>query len=204
MLSVALTGGIASGKTAVSDAFEELGIPVVDADILSREAVAPGSSGLEKIHKRFGNEVITKDGALDRQQLRNIVFNDKASRKDLEAIVHPEVRKLTLAALKKHRNEKAPYCIVVIPLLVETNQQDRYDHIIVVDVSVETQIQRVTERDGSSREQAEKILASQASREQRLAVANDVICNTGSLSDLQAKVEKLHQKLLLLATSKDE
>ena len=204
MLTVALTGGIASGKTAVSDAFGALGIPIVDADILSREAVAPGSSGLQKIRIRFGNDVITENGALDRQQLRNIVFNDNTSRKDLEAIVHPEVRKLTQAALEKHREEKAPYCIVVIPLLVETNQQDNYDHIVVVDVSAETQIQRVTERDGSSREQAKKILASQTSRDQRLAVANDVISNTGSLDDLQAEVEKLHQRLLVLARSAEK
>ncbi len=199
MLSVALTGGIASGKTAVSDAFSALGVPVIDADILSRQAVEPGSSGLNQIQSRFGNHVIAADGSLDRKQLREIVFSDDTARKELEAIVHPEVRRLTLESLARHREAQAPYCIVVIPLLVETNQQTKYDHVVVVDVSVETQIQRVTERDGSSAEQARNILASQATREERLAVADDVIVNNGSLDALQKEVEKLHQKLMQLA-----
>ena len=202
MLTVALTGGIASGKTAVSNAFRDLGVPIVDADILSRRAVEPESAGLKAITTRFGQSVIASDGSLDRTALRHIVFNDEQSRKDLEAIVHPEVRRLTTQALQRHRLDNVQYCIVVIPLLVETNQQDKYDHIVVVDVSEETQLARVTNRDGNTTMQAQKILASQASREQRLALADSVISNSGTLEDLHQQVKALHQKLQRVAADK--
>ncbi len=202
MLTVALTGGIASGKTAVSNAFSDLGVPVVDADVLSRQAVEPESPGLKAITKRFGQSVIDSDESLNRKALRQIVFNDAQSRKDLEAIVHPEVRRLTEEALHKHRLDNAPYCIVVIPLLVETNQHDKYDHVVVVDVSEETQLERVTSRDGSTTQQAQKILASQATREQRLAVADSVISNTGTLEELHVQVKALHRQLRDIAAAR--
>lgn len=199
MLIVALTGGIASGKTAVSDTFNTLGVPVIDADLLSREAVAPESPGLNQIKARFGDSIITEDGTLDRKKLRQIVFNDEQSRKDLETIVHPEVRRLTRKAIEQHKQALAPYCIVVIPLLVETGQQNNYDHIVVVDVSEETQITRVAARDGSSEAQAKKILSSQATRKERLDVADDVITNSGTLQELHTAIQSLHQKLLNIA-----
>ena len=131
MLTVALSGGIASGKTAVSDLFHSLGVPVIDADLLSREAVAPDTPGLAAIRQRFGDNVIAADGSLDRAALREIVFSDDKARSDLESIVHPEVRHLTQAALRQHASNNAAYCLIVIPLLVETGQQNSYDHVII-------------------------------------------------------------------------
>lgn len=204
MLRVALSGGIASGKTAVSDTFATLGVPVVDADILSRKAVEPGSCGLAQITARFGAGILQSDGNLDRSALRQIIFNDKNARADLEAIVHPQVRELTQQALQEHEKSGAPYCIVVIPLLTETNQQGSYDHVVIVDVSEETQLARLLQRDNSTELQARKILASQASREQRLAIADDVIENSGTLDALEHKVKTLHLKLLKIAETKSD
>ena len=196
MLTVALSGGIASGKTAVSDIFQSLGVPVIDADLLSRQAVEPGSAGLTLIRQRFGDEVISPDGSLNRSQLREVVFSDKTARADLESIVHPEVRRLTDLRLEQHRAENVAYCLVVIPLLLETGQQDKYDHIIIVDVSTDTQIHRVMQRDDSSEAHARQILKSQANREQRLAIADSVIDNSGSIEALQPQVQAIHQLLL--------
>ena len=202
MLTVALSGGIASGKTAVSDLFHSLGVPVIDADLLSREAVAPDTPGLTAIRQRFGDNVIAADESLDRAALREIVFSDDKARSDLESIVHPEVRRLTQAALKQHASNNAAYCLIVIPLLVETGQQNSYDHVIIVDVRTETQLSRVMQRDGSSQEQAQKIISSQATRAQRLAVADSVIDNSGALETLRPQVEALHRKLLSIADTK--
>lgn len=202
MLTVALSGGIASGKTAVSDIFKSLGVPVIDADILSRKAVAPGTRGLEAIRQRFGIEVIDANESLDRARLRQIVFSDRQARKDLESIIHPEVRRLTAEALNQHKKNEAPYCLVVIPLLVETKQYDKYDHVIIVDVGEQTQIERVMQRDDSTEEQARKILSSQATREARLAIANTVVDNSGTLADLKSRVNSIHQSLLTMAAIK--
>ncbi len=193
---IGLSGGIASGKTAVSDIFQSLGVPVIDADLLSRQAVEPGSAGLTLIRQRFGDEVISPDGSLNRSQLREVVFSDKTARADLESIVHPEVRRLTDLRLEQHRAENVAYCLVVIPLLLETGQQDKYDHIIIVDVSTDTQIHRVMQRDDSSEAHARQILKSQADREQRLAIADSVIDNSGSIEALQPQVQAIHQLLL--------
>ncbi|OED40688.1 dephospho-CoA kinase [Chromatiales bacterium (ex Bugula neritina AB1)] len=199
MLRVALSGGIASGKTTVSNAFSELGVPVVDADLLSRVAVQPASAGLKKIVARFGNDILQDNGSLNRSALRTIVFNDQKARSDLEGIIHPEIRKLTDSALQIHQREGSAYAIIVIPLLVETGQAGRYDHIIIVDIDRQTQIDRLLQRDGGCLESAEKILASQATREQRLAVADDVISNEGSKDKVIEQVKRLHEKLTKLA-----
>jgi dephospho-CoA kinase len=201
MLKVALSGGIASGKTSVSDQFQSLGVPVIDADLLSREAVAVGTPGLGSICRRFGADIIDESGALDRKKLRQIVFNNSEARADLESIVHPEVRRLTTEALQRFEDDNAPYCVVVIPLLVETAQQDHYDHVIIVDVGEETQIRRVMQRDGSTEQQARKILESQAKRSQRLAIADTVIDNSGSVESLATQVDTIHQTLLQKAAS---
>ncbi len=201
MLRVALSGGIASGKTTVSDTFASFGVPVIDADILARQAVAPASEGLEKITSRFGKAILTADGTLDRKKLRSVVFDDSKARSDLEKIVHPQVRQLTLQQLNHHEKKGAPYALIVIPLLIETEQQSHYDHVIIVDVDRETQINRIAIRDRSSRELAEKILASQATREQRLSAADDVIYNECSKEELVTRVEELHHKLNRLAAT---
>lgn len=199
MMRVALSGGIASGKTTVSNQFETLGVPVIDADVLARVAVEPASPGLHAIVKKFGNQVLLANGELDRKALRGIIFDDSDARSDLEAIIHPQVRQLTQAQLSSHRKDGADYCVVVIPLLVETNQQQSYDHIIIVDVDPQTQIDRLLKRDDTTLDQAKKILASQASRQQRLDIADDVITNSGSVEEIEAQVQQLHEKLMKIA-----
>ena len=204
MLRVALSGGIASGKTTVSDCFSDLGVPVVDADLLARKIVEPHSRGLAAISKRFGDRILNTDGTLNRKLLRQIIFDDPEARTDLEAITHPRIRELTLERLNLHEQEDEDYAIVVIPLLVETGQQNAYDHIVIVDVEVQTQLNRLMKRDGTSEEQARKILASQARREQRLAIADDIVTNDGNVESTRNQVSKLHRKLQLLARSRSD
>ena len=202
MMRVALTGGIASGKTTVSDIFAARGVPVADADLLSRQAVEIDSPGLRKITDRFGLHILQQDGSLDRAKLRNIVFQDASARTDLEAIVHPEVRRLTNTLIQSFERAGHPFCLVVVPLLVETGQQDRYEHVIVVDVAIELQIERLQKRDGSSEADAKRILASQANREDRLAIADSVITNSGSVDEVTAQVDALHTQLSALASAR--
>jgi len=199
MMRVALTGGIASGKTTVSDKFAELGIPVADADVLSRQAVQIGSPGLAQVTERFGSDILQTDGSLDRATLRTIVFEDEQARLDLEAIVHPEVRRLTHNLIQTFALASHPYCLVVIPLLVETNQQRSYDHVIVVDVMPEVQLERLLARDGSTEADAKKILASQATRDQRLAVADSIITNNDDIEHINKQVRALNIELTALA-----
>ncbi|PKL95798.1 MAG: dephospho-CoA kinase [Gammaproteobacteria bacterium HGW-Gammaproteobacteria-8] len=185
---VALTGGIASGKTAVSDAFAALGVPVIDTDRIAREVVAPGSPGLAEVLAAFGGSMRAPDGSLDRAALRQVIFTDADARSRLEAILHPRI------AAEAHRRMKTvryPYCILVVPLLVESGLFEDADRILVVDVPESVQIQRLMRRDAADRAQAEAALAAQISREQRLARADEVIDNSGSLAELQAHVAEL-------------
>ena len=198
--TVALTGGIASGKTAVSDRFAALGVPVIDTDLLAREVVAPGTEGLAAVAARFGESVLQPNGALDRRALREHIFADPEARRALEAITHPRIREALeaqLAALE------APYAIVVIPLLFETGWQARFDRVLLVDVPKATQKQRLMARDGISSAEAERILETQVSRAQRRAMADDVIDNTGDISQLNARVEALHGTYCNLLTKSD-
>jgi dephospho-CoA kinase len=189
-LRVGLTGGIACGKTTVANLFAGLGATIVDTDLLAREVVAPGSALLPQIAAHFGASVLQADGHLDRAKLRERVFADAAERRWLEALTHPAIRALT-----DSRADSAPgrYVIVVIPLLVETRGAGRFDRVLVVDCDPELQLARLQQRDGATRAQAERMLAAQATREQRLAVADDVIRNDGDLGSLQGQVEKLHR-----------
>lgn len=194
---VALTGGVASGKTAVSDRFADLGVPVVDTDLLAREAVAPGSPGLAEVAAAFGPEMIGPGGDLERAALRRRIFDDPAARDRLEDILHPRIAdtaRRQLAALDVR------YAILVVPLLVESGLFEDADRVLVVDVPEEVQIERLMKRDGSTREQAEAMLAAQASRERRLAQADDVIENTGTLESLYSAVRALDEKYRELAT----
>ena len=195
-LRIGLTGGIASGKSTVAQRFLELGVPVIDADKSARTVVEPGTPGLAKVLKRFGSRVVTKNGELDRHALRELIFREPASRQDLEAILHPLIR-----ADMEQSAELAvgPYVVMAIPLLVEGGSSDRVDRILVVDVDEAVQLQRVMVRDGCTAEQARAILASQASRSARLAAANDVLLNTGTVTDLRQAVDHLHAQYLLLA-----
>jgi dephospho-CoA kinase len=195
-LRIGLTGGIASGKTTVAQRFMELGVPIIDADAAARAVVAPGKPGLAAVSERFGPRVVAENGELDRSALRDLIFKDPASRRDLEAILHPLIR----ADMEQSANlAVGPYVVMAIPLLIEGGSRDRVDRILVVDVDETVQLQRVMVRDGGTEEQARAILASQASRSARLAAADDVLLNTGTVADLRQAVDQLHESYLRVA-----
>ena len=193
---IGLTGGIASGKTTVANLFAALGVPIVDTDLLSREVVATGSPLLREITAHFGMQLLSADGSLNRQELRARVFADSAERKWLEALLHPAIRTLTD---ERCDAAEGPYVIVAIPLLVETAGEARFDRVLVVDCEPELQLARLTARDGTPREEARRMLAAQAPREARLAVADDVIHNDGDIASLRDQVEKLHVRYVAAA-----
>ena len=196
-LRIGLTGGIASGKSTVTQRFAELGVPVIDADVSARNVVERGKPGLEQVVRRFGPGVLDAHGNLDRPALRALIFNDSGSRQALDAILHPLIR----ADMEQQAAAATgPYLVMAIPLLVEGGRaHDRVDRVLVVDVDEALQLQRVQARDGSSAQQALAILASQASRETRLAAADDVLRNSGSVAELRQAVDRLHEKYLHLA-----
>lgn len=196
---IGLTGGIASGKTTVANLFAALGVPVVDTDLLAREVVAPGSPLLAQIAARVGAEVLTPDGSLDRRELRSRVFADPALRVWLEQLTHPAIRALTDERCEAAR---APYVIVAIPLLVETGAAERFDRVLVVDCDPDLQLARLMARDGARRDEALAMLAAQAPREKRLAVADDVVHNDGDIARLRDQVGKLHRQYLAQASDK--
>ena len=193
---VALTGGIASGKSTVADLFAALGVPVIDTDVIAREVVEPGEPALAQVAAAFGPEVLGPDGRLDRRRLRDMVFADPTARRRLEAILHPAIRARMEA---QSRAAGGPYQLLVIPLLAEGGRRDHVDRVLLVDVPESAQVERLMRRDGSSREQARAALAAQASRAVRQAIADDVIENTGGVEDLRARVAELHGEYLRLA-----
>lgn len=199
IFTVVLTGGIASGKSAVSACFEALGIPVVDTDVIARQMVQPGSPALQKIAAEFGAEFLGPDGGLDRGKMRQAIFSDPQLKSRLEAILHPPIGDEVKRQVSRL---DAPYCVIVIPLFAETASYDWIDRVLVVDVEEEEQIRRVIARDRINREQARAILSSQASRHERLALADDVLDNSSSLTELPRKVRNLHEKYLALASER--
>src|ERR1700722_9912209 len=195
-LRIGLTGGIASGKSTAAQRFVDLGVSVIDADEASRAVVAPGTPGLAKVTERFGNGVIAENGELNRRALRELIFSDAGARRDLELILHPLIR----AHMDQSTATAAgPYVVMAIPLLVEGHSRDRVDRILVVDLDEELQLQRVMARDGCTLEQAHAILASQATRSARLAAADDVLLNAGTVTDLRQEVDRVHAQYLHLA-----
>lgn len=196
-LHIGLTGGIASGKSAVADLLAARGAVIVDADVLAREVVEPGTPGLAAIERRFGAEVLRPDGTLDRAKLGAIVFSDAAARADLNEIVHPAVRRraaeLTAAA------PEGAVVVQVIPLLVETGQADAFDLVVLVDADPAVQLGRLMLRNGLSRADAEARVAAQASRAERLAAADVVLDNDGDLAALESQVDALWRCLPLRA-----
>lgn len=189
MLAVGLTGGIASGKSVAADAFVALGTPVLNADQVARDVVAPGSEPLAEIRRRFGAEFLQPDGALDRARMRRHVFADPQARKDLEGITHPAIAR----RLAQWRNaQRAPYCVLDVPVLIESGMDRLVDRILVIDVPAPVQIERLVRRDRIDEALARQMLAAQASREQRLARADDVVRNLGSVEDLRAAIGRLH------------
>lgn len=196
MLVVALTGGIGSGKSAVSGHLESLGVPVIDADKLAHRMVEPGSSALQEIRATFGDDLIDSEGKLNRTALREIVFDNPAQRKRLEMILHPRIRKAMEDWLEQ---QTAPYAVLVIPLLFEAGQSSLADRVLVVDCDPARQIERVAERDGLSETQIRQILDAQVDRETRLRGADDVIENNSSPQALIAATEAMHRRYLKLA-----
>jgi dephospho-CoA kinase len=195
---IALTGGIASGKTTVSQLFGALGVPVIDADQLARDVVAPGTALLAQVLDTFGRELSRPDGSLDRAALRRMIFSDDGKRRQLEALLHPAIRsrREILAAAAG-----GPYQIHVIPLLVESGAGGQFARVLVVDCPQALQLARLQARDGCDEQQARTMLGAQASREARLAAADDVIVNDGSADDLAPKVAALHQQYQALAAA---
>lgn len=199
MFVVGVTGGIGSGKTAATNAFAALGIEVVDADVVARQVVEPGTPALHKIATHFGDSILRADGTLDRAALRQIVFSDVNEKVWLEKLLHP----LIAAETQRQLNGAAgPYVIFVSPLLTETAQKQFCDRIVVVDVPEALQLQRTMQRDNNDAEQVRRIIAAQADRKQRLALADDVIENAGTLAQLEQRVIELHQHHLTLVEQK--
>jgi dephospho-CoA kinase len=195
---IGLTGGIGSGKSAAASLFSKLGAPIIDADAIARQLVEADEPALAEIGRSFGTDVLTATGELDRAALRRIVFADSAERGRLEAILHPRIRQQIQNEINK---VQAPYCIVVIPLLLETGQSDLVDRILVMDVPLATQISRVASRNRLPREEILAIIEAQVSPGTRLAAADDIIENSGGLNELASQVGQLHAKYLEIAVS---
>jgi len=194
---VGLTGGIGSGKSTVADMFAAHGVPIVDTDAVAHALTAPGGAAIPAIREAFGEAVIAEDGALDRAAMRTIVFGDAAARRKLEAILHPMIGHCCELMIEE---ATGPYTIVVVPLLVESGRwRERVDRLLVVDCPVETQIARVMQRNRFERAQVEAIIATQATREARLAAADDVVDNGGDAESLAPQVDALHRRYLELA-----
>ncbi|MFM4833514.1 dephospho-CoA kinase [Aeromonas media] len=198
MYVVAITGGIGSGKTTVANQFAALGIEVVDADLIAREVVAPGTPALAAITSHFGPEILTEQGLLDRRVLRERIFSDPAAKSWLNALLHPIIRS---EMLRQCAAVSSPYCLLVVPLLVENRLTELADRVLVIDVDEATQIERTCHRDGVSREQAQAILASQANRSERLAMADDVLDNqSGTTETIRERILALHETYLAFAS----
>lgn len=194
---IGLTGGIGSGKTTVANLFAQKGVCIIDADIIAREVVAPNSEGLSQIVGRFGADILTTEGALDRRALRIKIFSNPVEKTWLNQLLHPKITDRMLDDTKKI---KAPYCLWVAPLLIENQLHSFCQRVLVIDVDESTQISRTQLRDGVEKEQVEKILAAQASRSNRLAYADDIIHNGGNIEALNLQVDALHDQYLLLST----
>lgn len=196
MLKIGLTGGIGSGKSTVAHYFSDYGVPVIDTDQLARELVLPGSPTLQLIVDTLGGWVLDEQGGLDREALRDRVFREPAMRKELEGILHPAIAAELLQRLSRLQS---PYCVIVIPLLLESGWQRYVDQILVVDLPEKLQIERATRRDNSDKGSIARIMASQCDRAERLAAADDVIDNSHGADTLPSQVERLHDKYLELA-----
>jgi dephospho-CoA kinase len=197
-LLVGLTGGIGSGKTTVANLFADLGVPLIDTDVIAHELTAPGGAAMPEIALQFGDAVLAADGRLDRAAMRKLAFDDPGARRRLEAILHPMIRAETQRRIAAASG--SPYAIVVIPLLVEGgNWKGWLDRVVVVDCPVDVQVERVIRRSGLPPEQVHSIIAAQASREQRLAAADDVVDNAADPSTLPGRVRELHSAYLELS-----
>ena len=196
MLKVGLTGGIGSGKSTAAQRFEELGVPIVDADVIARNVVEPGKPALKEVIAAFGEKVVNSDGELDRTELRKIVFENREYKALLESILHPRIYDEILRQLD---HLSAPYCIVVIPLLAESKRIYPLDRVLVIDLPHALQLERTSARDQQSEEKIDKIIQSQSSRKKRLSLADDIVENSGTVELLYERIDLLHQKYTELA-----
>ena len=192
---IGLTGGIGSGKSAAGIEFEKLGITVIDADEIAQKASLKNSKAYKEIVEYFGSSILDDSQNIDRRKLRNIVFNDDEQKKKLEQILHPAIREDISFAIS---NSKSPYTIIMVPLIYETNSKDNYNRILVIDCDEDIQISRAVTRDGASEEDIKKIINSQATKQERLSIADDVISNNSSIEKLSDKVLHLHKNYLEL------
>lgn len=199
---VGLTGGIGSGKSTVANLFADLGVPLVDTDLIAHQLTAPQGAAIPALITAFGDGIITADGALDRAAMRQLAFTDPGARQQLEAILHPLIRSVSQQQCQAAMDRGAPYVLLVVPLLVESGTyRERCRRVLVVDCPEPTQLARVMARNGLAAEQVQAILAAQATRAQRLAIADDVILNDGDPAALPAQVASLHHQYLALATA---
>lgn len=190
VLKIGLTGGIGSGKTTACEIFTELGVPVIDADIIAHDLVKPGMPALEEIIRVFGKEVISDDGTLDRKTIRDKVFANSNERKKLEDILHPAVyREISVQV----ENINSRYCIISIPLLLETGASKTVDRILLIDVPREQQLERASNRDNTNKNDINAIIDSQISRNDRLSAADDIVDNNGDINDLRKKIYELNE-----------
>ena len=196
-LRIGLTGGIGSGKSAVSDMFRSLGVPVFDADVIARQIVEPGMPAYNQVIDLFGEKIVSNDGSLKRDLIRDIVFRDQELKRRLEEIIHPRVQKEMEDRVKSCGY---PYCILSIPLLFETNADHRVDRVLVIDADEQFQLDRILKRDNLSVEQARAIMNSQTDRHSRLKAADDIIDNNGSPEATRKQVEEMHEKYLELSS----
>lgn len=198
MYIVAITGGIGSGKTTIANQFAELGIDIVDADVIAREVVEPGTPALAAIAAQFGPEMLDPQGQLDRRRLRERVFSDPDAKAWLDGLLHPLIRQ---EMLRQCANARSPYCLLVVPLLIENRLTQLANRVLVIDVDEATQIERTCRRDGVSRAQAKAILAAQASRAERLAAADDVLDNQNDAAEtIKRRILALHETYMAFAS----
>jgi dephospho-CoA kinase len=195
-LRIGLTGGIGSGKSTAAAHFARLGVPVIDTDEIARELVEPGTEGFDAVLAAFGRGILTVDGVIDRAALRRLVFAEEARRLHLESLLHPLIRQ---EVRRRVNTTSSPYCIIAIPLLIETGQADLVDRVLVIDVPEDVQRQRAAARPGWSVEDVDRVMRSQAGREARLRAADEVILNDADVAALQGEVERLHARYLELA-----
>ena len=199
-MRVGLTGGIGSGKSTVKNYFDELGVPTIDADEISHRLTMPGQAAFNEVVDLFGKESLDESGNLNRRHLRELIFTEPALKIKLEAIIHPRVR----AEIQTFINQvKYPYCIISIPLLLETGGQATVDRVLVVDAPEELQVERVTRRDNTNEDQTRSIIMAQISRSERLRAAHDIIVNDGNMSDMKIRVVNIHNKYIELSRQKN-
>lgn len=196
MLVIAVTGGIGSGKSTVADLFKAKGVPVIDTDVIARDLVKPGTPLLKQIISEFGDDYLDTDGQLKRKALGKLIFNEPAARTKLEALMHPAIHAAVTAQLEQL---KAPYCLILIPLLAHSKQAYPYDRVLVIDTPEPVQIQRTVLRDQQSPDFVRQIMSTQPTRDELLALADDILDNSGNIQALTVAVNDLHQHYLALA-----